>query len=210
MFLLLERARSFLHGRDGAAEQVIGPYNNRKVVLPKDIGRRGVVFRRDDDDRAAIAPFLLERQDFIGHGQGAVDQDAVGAGLAIGFGAAQRFGEPPAADEGFDPGDDGKVLVALGVFAGFDLAAELVHVRHGLGVALDEAVRFGEELVFDAHRGNLALLQLADEALHVVEVAVAGVAVEENRNRGGVGHEFEGFEHLRPAGFVVVAHAELG
>src|SRR5258708_5781064 len=45
---------------------------------------------------------------------------------------------------------------------------------------------------------------------HVVEVTVAGVAIEEDGQITGVGHEFEVVDDLRPAGFVVVAYAELG
>ena len=72
----------------------------------------------------------------------------------------------------------------------------------------DEAVGLREELVLDAHAGDAALLELAHEAAHVVEVAVAGVAVEQDRERRRVGHELEHLEHLRPARLVVVAHAE--
>src|SRR5581483_3701513 len=43
----------------------------------------------------------------------------------------------------------------------------------------------------------------------VVEIAVAGVAVEQDGDRGDVAHELKHVHHLRPAGLVVVAHAEL-
>src|SRR5438045_8048960 len=53
------------------------------------------------------------------------------------------------------------------------------------------------------------LLELAHQPPHVVEVAVAGVAVHEDRDRpGGVGHEADVLHHLRPRELVVVAHAE--
>ncbi|MCG3768242.1 MAG: hypothetical protein JW394_0345 [Nitrospira sp.] len=76
----------------------------------------------------------------------------------VGLGAPQGFRQAPAADESFHSGDDGEVLVGLGVFACLDLAAELLHVRHGLGAALNEAIGLGEELVFDTDRSDLALL----------------------------------------------------
>src|SRR5690606_20994522 len=56
---------------------------------------------------------------------------------------------------------------------------------------------------------DAALLELAHEAPHVVEVAVAGVAVQQDRDGGDIRHELEHVHHLRPAGLVVVAHAEL-
>src|SRR6185437_15550955 len=99
--------------------------------------------------------------------------------------------------------------VGLRILAGFDLAEELVHIGKWLRFTVDEAVGLGELLVFDADAGDAALLELAHEAAHVVEVAVAGVAVEQDRQVAGVGHEFERVDHLRPAGLVIVAHAEL-
>jgi len=78
-----------------------------------------------------------------------------------------------------------------------------------LGTPLDKTILLGEEFVFDADRGDMALLQFADEPLHVVEVAVSCVAVKENRNRGRIGHEFQVLQNLGPAGFVVVTDAEL-
>ena len=56
--------------------------------------------------------------------------------------------------------------------------------------------------------GDAALLELHDEAARAVEVAVAGVAVEQDRHGGRVGHELDDLEHLRPARLVVVTNAE--
>jgi hypothetical protein len=77
-----------------------------------------------------------------------------------------------------------------------------------LGAPIDEAIRLGEEFVFDADRGDVALLQFTDEPLHVIEVAVSRIAIEENWNRGRIGHEFQVLKDLGPAGFVVVTDAE--
>jgi hypothetical protein len=139
-----------------------------------------------------------------------VHEDGVGAGEAVGLGALHGLLEAPARDEGLDAGDDDEILVPLGVLAGLDLAGKLVDAREGLGRAADEAVGLGEELVFDADARDAALLQLADDAAEGVEVAVAGVAVEEHRHRGGVGHKLPDLEHLGPAGLVVIAYAEGG
>ena len=55
-----------------------------------------------------------------------------------------------------------------------------------------------------------ALLQFFHEPSHVVEISVAGISIEQDRNVSGVAHEFDDFEYLRPARFIVVAHAERG
>ena len=93
---------------------------------------------------------------------------------------------------------------------GFELAAELVHVGEWLHAVAQEAVRLREELVLDANAGDAALLEFADEAAEGVEIAVAGVAVDEDRDARGVGHELHDLEDLRPARLVVVADAERG
>ena len=135
-------------------------------------------------------------------------EDRVGPGEAVGLGAAHGLLEAPARDEGLDAGDDHEIVVALGVFARLDLARELVDGREGLARTTDERVGLGEDLVLDADPGHPAGLQLADHPLHGVEVAVARVAVEQDRDLRGVGHELHDLEHLGPARLVVVAHAE--
>ena len=111
-----------------------------------------------------------------------MDEDGVGAGLAVGLAALQRLFQALAGDERLDARDDDEVVVALGFLRRADLAGELVHVGERLRRAADEAVRLREELVLDAHAGDAALLELRDEAARRVEVAVAGVAVEQDRD----------------------------
>jgi hypothetical protein len=69
---------------------------------------------------------------FCWSAQRRVHEDGVGAGEAVGLGAAHGLLQAPAGDEGLDAGDDDEVVVALGVLAGLDLAAELVDVGEGL------------------------------------------------------------------------------
>jgi hypothetical protein len=145
----------------------------------------------------------------VGTRELAVNQDRVRTGLPVGFRAAQRLVHAPARDQRFDARDDREIFVGLRVLAGFDLAAELVHIGERLRFAVDEAVGLRELLVFDTDACNAALFELAHEAAHVVEVAVAGVAVEQDRQIARVGHEFERVDNLGPACFVVVAHAVL-
>jgi hypothetical protein len=92
----------------------------------------------------------------------------------------------------------------LRVLSRLDLPAELVHVGERLMLA-QEAVGLGEELVLDADARDAAVLELPHEAAHVVEVAVARVAVEQQRDLRGVADELDQVQHLRPAHLVVVA-----
>ena len=78
-----------------------------------------------------------------------------------------------------------------------------------MAASLDKTICLGEEFIFNADRSDVALLQFADEPLHIIEVAVSRIAIEENRNRSRVGHEFQHLKYLGPAGFVVVTDAEL-
>jgi hypothetical protein len=139
-----------------------------------------------------------------------VDQDRVGAGQVVCLRAPQRLGEAPARDERLDPRDQDEVRILLAVLAGLDLPAELVDVSQRLELGAQERVRLREELVLDGDAGHARLLQLAHEPAHVVEVAVAGVAVEQDRDRRRVGHEGDVVGHLRPRELVVVPDAKGG
>ena len=101
-------------------------------------------------------------------------------------------------------------MVGLDIFARRDFAAELVDVGQRLTVAGNKAVGLRKQLVLNADAGNAALFKLTHQTAHVVEVPVAGVAIKEDWDLRDVGHELSHVDHLRPAGFVVVAHAQLG
>ena len=178
-------------------------------MLPEYRGRGGIVLGRHDHQRTAIVPFHRELQDFVRPAQLAVDQHGVSAGLAVGFAATQGFVQPPAGNERLDPGHDAEVVILLRILAGLDLAAKTVEIFERLLLTLDEAVGLRKQLVLDAHAGDLALLQLVYQPAHVVEVAVTGVTVEQDRNTGRVGHEFERVHHLRPAQLIVVTNRML-
>ena len=53
--------------------------------------------------------------------------------------------------------------------------------------AAGEGVGLGKELVLNADPGDVTLAQLAHEPAHVVEVAVAGVAIYQDGQLRGVG-----------------------
>ncbi len=198
-----------LHCRGRRANQMVRPDHRADAGFAEHFGRRAVVLGRHDDERPAARPLTRELQNFVGTRELAVNQDRVCAGTAIGFRATQRLVHAPACDQRFHARHNRKILVRLRVLAGLDLAAEFVHIGKRLRFAVNEAIRFRELLVLDTYAGNAALFELAHEAAHVVEVAVAGIAVQQNRQIACVGHEFEVVDHLRPACFVVVAHAEL-
>jgi hypothetical protein len=127
----------------------------------------------------------------------------------VGLRTAQRLLHAEAGDQRLDSRDEDEVVVGLAVLAGLDAAAELLDVGQGLCLA-DEGVGLGEQLVLDADAGDFALAQLAHETPHAVEIAVARVAVHEDRQAGGVGHELQHVQHLRPGRLVAVAQAERG
>jgi hypothetical protein len=139
-----------------------------------------------------------------------VDEDGIGAGRVIGLRALERLGETPARDERLHAGDEHEIGVLLAVLARLDLAGEFRDVSERLQLGAQERVGLGEELVLDDHPAHPDLLQLADEAPHVVEVAVACVAVEEHGHGCRLGHEGHVVDHLGPAQLVVVPDAEGG
>ena len=171
------------------------------------IRRRTVIGRRYDHDRTAIVPFAHERHDFVGARLFGMDQHGIGASLLIGMGAAQCLVQPPAGNQRLDTGDQHEIRIGLAVLAGFDLAAEFVHVGKWLAMT-DKRIGLREQLVFDTCAGNTALAQFRHQATDVVEIAVTGIAVHQDRDAGRVGHEFENFENLGPGCFVRIAHAK--
>ena len=90
------------------------------------------------------------------------------------------------------------------------MPAKFINICQRLGLAANKRICFGKQFVLDANTANVTLFQFFHQAAHVVEVPVACVAVEENREVAGVRHELAGLQDLRPAGFVVVAHAQGG
>ena len=206
-FLAPDPAARVAHGGDRRAQVVVGPDGDRDARLAKGLGRGRVVFGRHDHDWAAVVPCLSEGENFVGGGFLGMDQNRVRPGGAIGLGALERLLQPPAGDQRLDPGDDAEIVVHLAVLAGLDLAAEFVDGGERLALA-DERVGLGKKLVLDADAGDPALAQFPHRAAHVVEIAPAGIAVDQDRDRAGVGHELQDFQDLRPGRFVAVAHAK--
>ena len=138
-----------------------------------------------------------------------MDENGVGTGESIGLGTAQGFVHAPARNQCLDTRDDAKSGILLRILAGGDLADELLDVGQRLAFRVQKAIRLRKLLILDADTRDAALLELAHQAAHVVEIAVTGVAVEQYGQIAGIGHELEHVHNLGPTRLVVVAHAEL-
>mmetsp|Transcript_13780 Transcript_13780/g.42898 ORF Transcript_13780/g.42898 Transcript_13780/m.42898 type:complete len:311 (-) Transcript_13780:14-946(-) len=210
--LLVDLLRRRLHRGDARADVVVRPDDGRDADLLEAGDGRGRVVGRDDDDGAlGLVPCGHEGLDVARVRLLAVHQQRVGARGRVGVGALERLLQRPPGDEALDARHDAEVLVGLRVLHRRDLVGELHDVGERLRAALvEQRVRLGEQLVLNARAGDADLLELADEHARVVEVAVAGVGVDEHRDGRGVRHELPHLGALRPARLVVVADAELG
>jgi hypothetical protein len=199
-----------LHGRGRRAHQVIGPDHGADTGLAEHITGSAVVLRRHDDQRRAAAPLARKNQDFIGPRQLAVNENGIRAGAPIGLRASQGFLHAPTRDQRLDSRDNAEIRVSLSILPGGNLAGKLFDIRQGLTLTIQEAVGLGKDLVFNAHSTDAALLELANQAAQIVEVAIAGITVEQDRQITGVGHELQHVDDLGPARLIIVAYSELG
>ena len=127
-----------------------------------------------------------------------VDEYGIGAGLAVCLGTLDRLVQSGAYDESLRPGDDHELRIAYPSPAGFDLAAELRY-RSQLVRILYEGIRLREDLILQAHSGGTDPLRTCGEAACRIEVAVAGIPVDEDgqaaRRLHQAGHDLQ---DLRP------------
>src|SRR5712671_2554671 len=72
---------------------------------------------------------------------------------------------------------------------------------------IEERIGLGKHLVLDAHGRDIALLELAHQAAHIVEVSISSVSIQKDRNAAGIAHQFYDLQHLGPASFITVAHS---
>src|SRR5919106_4817122 len=128
-----------------------------------------------------------------------MDQDGIGPGATVGLGPTQGLAQIPTGDQRLDPRHDAEIGVALAVLARLDLTAKLLDIRERLLFTGNKAIGLWEHLVLDADPGDPALLQLSDQAPHVVEVAIAGIPIEEYGDMSHICHELEHLYHLGPA-----------
>src|SRR4029077_6441041 len=91
-----------------------------------------------------------------------------------------------------------------------DLAGKFFGIGKELMSLIEERIRLGKHLVLDAHGRDIALLKLAYQAAHIVEVSISSVSVQEDWNAAGIAHQFHDLQHLGPTGFIAVAHSHGG
>ena len=156
------------HGRRLAALDHVGHQRHRRAERRDDAGEIVARFRR-------------------------LDEQHVGAGLAIHRGALDR------AVEALDrhrvgARDDQRLARAARIDRGADLAAHLL--RRDQRLAVEMAAALGEVLVLELDRGGAGALELADGAMDVQRVAVAGVGVDDQVRGHAVADQRQRLGHL--------------
>ncbi len=109
-----------------------------------------------------------------------LDENAVGAGLEILLAAAERLVEA-VHGAGIGARDDEEVLVPPRADRGLDLRHHVCCRDHVL--AGHVAAALGRDLVLQENRGRAHRLVALDGVGDVLDVAVAGVAVDQHRQR---------------------------
>ena len=198
-----------LHRRSGRAHQVIRPNDGADAGLAKNLGRRAVVAGRHNDQWRAARPLFGKSDNLVRLRQFAVDENGIRTGQTVGLGPAQRLIHAPTRDQRLDARDNREIAIPLGILAGGYLAHKFLDIGERLALAVQETVGLWKLLVLDANARNAALLELTYQTAHIVEIAIPRIAVEQYGQIAGIGHELEHVHDLRPAGFIVVAHAKL-
>ncbi len=158
-------------------------------LLPGEQGRAAAldhVGHRRLGDAAADLGQLLQRA-------GRLDETGVGAGPAGLLDAGDRLVQP-FDGQGVGPGDDEEVPLG----AGFHGRADLLHVllpRHD-PLAPHVPAPLGPDLILEEAAGRAGRDQLSDRAVDVQRIAVAGVGVDDDRDRHAHGDPPRPLDHL--------------
>lgn len=121
----------------------------------------------------------------------------------IGFRTATH---PIHGDERFESGDYRKIVAELLILGGLISRQTHRFLPAAAVVSPDVRICFGEELVFNTYCGNVALLKLAGyQPTNIVEIAIAGITIQQDRDTGSVTDKFANLEHLSPTSFIVIA-----
>ena len=147
-----------------------------------------------------------------------MDEHGVRTGLRIRFSPSQRFLVSPAGDQRLGPGDNHEVRDSLRHLGGADLPAVLFNGNQLAAEAGVKTASLGIDVILDADGRDAGPFVVVDGPHHVQGIAIASVAVGDNRNadrldhvplnlqllgRGdeaGVRHAFEGGRNTEPAG----------
>src|SRR4029077_9098096 len=173
----------------------------------EDLGGRLIVGGWDDDYGTVLFPLTHKCQYLVGRRELAVDEDAVCSRGAVSMGSIQGFVQAQAEDESFNSGDDAEIAILLRIFCRPDLTGKFLGIGKELVFLIEERIRLGKYLVLDAHGRDIALLELAHQAAHIVEVSISSVSIQEDRNTAGIAHQFDDLQHLGPTGFIAIAHS---
>ena len=165
------------------------------------------------EDEPPPPPFS-SRDEWLDHHDVPADERDGGAWLRDPHGRGPRIAflevpEPKTAKNRLHPSDDAEDCVGLGIFARIDLAAEFINISQRLCITFEETICFGKKFILDTDGGDASLLQFSNQTLHIVKIAIARIAVEQNGNPGCVRHKFQHFKYLSPARLIVISNAKL-
>ena len=201
-----ERLAHRLHGR---AQQVVGDDHELDAGRLEILDAHGGVERGHHDDRRREVPAAHEVEDLVGRRPLVVEEDHVGARLRVRAGPGERLGHAVAGDERLGAGDDHEVGVALGSLGRTDLARVLLGGREFAPDVRVETRPLREDVVLDRDAGDARPLVLLDGADDVEGIAVAVVAVGDDRHVHGVVHVPRRLEVLGHREEVHVRHRPL-
>ena len=188
---------------------MVGPDHHADSGIAEDFCGCTVIGGWHDDDRRTPGPFTSEFQDFIGSGMLAVNQNSVCSCLMIGLRTLQCFTHTPAGNQCFNTCDNTEIRIILAVLSGLDLAAEFIHVSKWLTFTINKTIELGELFIFNADPGDTTLFEFFNEPAHVVEIAITGIAIQQDRNTCDIRHKLQHVYNLGPAGFIAVTYTEL-
>lgn len=145
----------------------------------------------------SVWPFLRKHEDFVGSALLRVDQYRVGSSRTVRFRALQGLGHSKARYQRLDASDDDKLPTCN------HISARRVFFRRTPGYRPTAAALLRTNSLWGKpcpryNAGNAALLQLVHESPKVVEIPIAGIAVQQDGNAGGIGHQLHVIEYLRP------------
>jgi hypothetical protein len=127
----------------------------------------------------------------------------------VGLCTFQGLIKTPACNEGLDPGYNGEIVISLRVFSRLDFSTESLNVFKWLRLTLDKAIGFWKQFIFNTNTGDTNLPEFTNQSARIIEVTIAGITIQQNRNTGDIGHKLQLFHHLGPGKLIVVTYSML-
>ena len=132
------------------------------------------------------------------------EEQHVGAGLAIEFGARSMARSKPSTRDRVGACDDERLARMAGIERGLDLADHFA--RRDQPLVVEMAAALGEVLIFDLDRVGAGALEHPHGALDVERIAVAGVGIDDQRHPNPVADQ----RSTRLHDFVHADEADVG